>query len=114
LATDGRYTGIMNLPNQGQIGNLPAGVVVETSGVVSRGGARGISAGDLPPAIHAVVSRHISNQELIVEAALTGNLTLARQALLNDPLVALPPETAVAMLDELLAANKAYLPLFHQ
>lgn len=112
LATNGRYTGIMNLPNDGQIGNLPRDVVVETYGVVDSTGARGLPAGDLPPAIHAVVSRHVSNQELIVEAALTGDMALARQALLNDPLVSLPPETAVAMLDELLAANRAFLPLF--
>lgn len=112
LATHGRYTGIMNLPNRGQIGNLPRDVVVETYGVVDDSGAHGISSGDLPPAIHAIVSRHVGNQELIVEAALSGSRTLARQALLNDPLVTLPPDTAVAMLDELLAANRAYLPLF--
>jgi alpha-galactosidase len=112
LATGGTYRGIMNLPNAGQIGNLPPGVVVETLGEIDRRGARGLPAGDLPPGIHAVVSRHISNQELIVEAALTGDIGLARQALLNDPLVSLPPETAVAMLDELLAANHEHLPHF--
>lgn len=112
LATGGRYEGILNLPNAGQINNLPPDVVVETLGVVDGQGARGLPAGDLPPAIHAVVSRHISNQELIVDAALTGDRTVARQALVNDPLVTLPPETAVAMLDELLAATRDYLPLF--
>jgi len=114
LATNGRYTGIMNLPNKGQIANLPHDVVVETYGVVERGGAHGISAGDLPPAIHAIVSRHVSNQELIVEAALTGDRNLAQQALLNDPMVMLAPETAVVMLDEILEANRDYLPLFYQ
>lgn len=29
-------------------------------------------------------------------------------------MVTLPPETAVALLDELLKANKDYLPLFFQ
>ena len=81
-------------------------------GVVDSSGARGSSVTELTPAIHAVISRHVSNQELIVESALTGSVTLARQALLNDPLVRLPPEAAVAMLDEMLAANSAYLPLF--
>lgn len=68
-----------------------------------------ISTGSLPPALHAIVSRYVSNQERIVAAALSEDVTLARQALLNDPLVTLPPETAVAMLDEMLQANKAYL-----
>ncbi len=112
LATNGRYTGIMNLPNAGQIGNLPRDAVVETYGVVDSTGANGLSAGDLPAAIQAVVNRHVSNQELIVEAALTGDRALARQALCNDPLVTLPPEVAVAMLDDLLSANRDYLPLF--
>jgi alpha-galactosidase len=112
LVADGRYRGVMNLPNRGQITNLPRDVVVETIGVVEDGKANGICAGDLPPAIQAVVSRHVSNQELIVEAALTGSRTLARQALLNDPMVTIPPEAAIKMLDELLDANKAYLPLF--
>jgi len=112
LATNGHHTGIMNLPNRGQIGNLPHNVVVETCGVADSSGAHGISVGDLPPGIHAVVSRHVSNQEMIVEAGLSGDVGLARQALLNDPLVTLPPETAVTMLDEMLEANRAYLPMF--
>jgi galacturan 1,4-alpha-galacturonidase len=62
--------------------------------------------------IHAVVSRHVGNQEMILEAGLSGDVGLARQALLNDPLVTLPPETAVTMLDEMLEANRAYLPMF--
>ena len=110
--TNGRYLGIMNLPNKGQISNLPLDVVVETYGIVDHSGAHGLSVGALPPAIHAVVSRHVSNQELIVEAALTGNVNLTRQALLNDPMVRLSPEAAVAMLDEMLEANREHLPLF--
>jgi len=79
---------------------------------VDGGGARGLVMGDLPPAVAAITARHVSNQELIVTAALTGDIRAARQALLNDPLVTLPLETAVAMLDELMAANTSYLPQF--
>ncbi|UCC51445.1 MAG: hypothetical protein JSV68_20410, partial [Anaerolineaceae bacterium] len=114
LATNRHYTGIMNLPNRGQISNLPHDVVVETYGIVNSSGAHGISAGDLPPAIHAIVNRHVSNQELIVEAALTGDRKLALQALLNDPLITLAPEDVTVMLDELIEANREYLPLFYQ
>jgi 6-phospho-beta-glucosidase len=53
----------------------------------------------------------VLNQELIVEAALTGDRKLALQALLNDPLVR-DFRTAPRMLDELLAAHADYLPQF--
>jgi alpha-galactosidase/6-phospho-beta-glucosidase family protein len=111
ISNDEQYQGIMNLPNQGQISNLPQHVVVETFGIVDALGARGIVAGPLPDGIHAITSRHVENQEMIVTAALTGNKKLALQALLNDPL-ATNVSTAEDLLDEMLAANKQYLPQF--
>jgi alpha-galactosidase/6-phospho-beta-glucosidase family protein len=108
LATGGHYAGIMNLPNHGQIAALPAEVVVETLGVIEQGAARGLPVGTVPLAVEAILRRHISNQELAVEAALTGSRTLALQALLGDPLC--PPDIAAAerMLEEMLAANGSY------
>lgn len=102
---------IMNLPNRGQVANLPPEVVVETLGVVDGATARGLAAGDLPPAIHSLVARHVVTQELTVEAALRGDRNLARQALLNDPLVT-DFARADALLDDLLQAHRAYLPQF--
>jgi alpha-galactosidase/6-phospho-beta-glucosidase family protein len=112
LATGGRYAGIMNLPNRGQIANLPGDVVVETLGVVEQGGVRGQPAGDVPPAIQAILQRHIANQELTVEAALTGSRRLALQALLGDALC--PPDVNAAerLLEEMLVANRSYLQAF--
>jgi alpha-galactosidase/6-phospho-beta-glucosidase family protein len=106
-----QYQGIMNLPNRGQIANLPFDVVVESFGVVDSLGARGIVAGPLPDGIHAVTTRHVENQEMIVKAAINGDKKLALQALINDPLVS-NIYTVEKMLDELLIANKAYLPQF--
>jgi alpha-galactosidase len=113
VTTHGSYTGIMNLPNRGQIANLPSDVVVETFGVVDATGAHGISVGALPPAIQAILARHVANQELIVQAALEGDRGLALQALLNDPLTR-DLETAEAMLEEMLIANRQYLPQFFE
>ena len=112
LATNGRYAGIMNLPNRGQVPSLPAEVVVETLGVIEHSDAHGLPVGHIPPAIEAVLRRHISNQELAVEAALTGSRELALQALLGDALC--PPDigSAERMLEEMLAANRSYLPQF--
>jgi alpha-galactosidase/6-phospho-beta-glucosidase family protein len=112
LATSGSYAGIMNLPNRGQIANLPGEVVVETLGVIENGETRGLPVGDVPPAIHAVLQRHIVNQELTVEAALTGSRELALQALLGDSLCPPDLEAAERMLEEMLAANQSHLHLF--
>jgi alpha-galactosidase/6-phospho-beta-glucosidase family protein len=111
ITCDGEYHGIMNLPNHGQISNLPEDVVVETMGIVDALGARGVIVGSLPNGIHAIVARHVENQEMIVTAALTGSRTLALQALLNDPLVS-DLLSSEKMLDELLSANQVYLPQF--
>jgi 6-phospho-beta-glucosidase len=53
----------------------------------------------------------VANQELIVEAAMTGNRALALQSLVNDPLL-YELDSAQPMLDEMLAANRRYLPRF--
>jgi len=102
---------IANWPNLGQIANLPPGVVVETRAVADERGVTPMTAGPLPEAIRAVLARHVSNQELIVEAAVEGNRQKALQVFFNDPLVN-RAEGAPAMLDELLHAHAQYLPQF--
>ena len=105
------FTDVMNLPNEGQIANLPRGACVETMAVADTLGARGIAVGDIPLAILNQVMKHVLNQELTVEAALTGDRDLVLQAILNDPLTN-NFENAKKMTDELIEANKKYLPLF--
>jgi alpha-galactosidase len=113
IVSSGRYVGIMNLPNAGQIAGLPRDAIVETYGTIDATGAYAITFGDLPPAVHALVDRHVRGQEMTVSAALTGNQSLVLQALLNDSLTSrLPVDQMESMLDKLLTANKAYLPLF--
>jgi alpha-galactosidase len=102
---------IVNLPNRGQIDNLPREAVVETMGMVGPAGAYGVSVGALPHGVLNSVHPHVVNQELIVDAALSGDRQLALEALLNDPLVR-DFRTAPRMLDELFKAHAAYLPQF--
>jgi len=102
---------MMNLPNRGQIANLPSDVIVETPALANANGVHPVSVGELPPGILGLTLKHITNQEMIVEAALTGNKKLALQALVNDSLVK-NWEDAAKMLDELLQANARYLPQF--
>lgn len=105
---------VLNLPNRGQIGDLPAGAVVETLGVVGAQGACGLAVGALTPGVLSTLSRHVLVQEITVDAALKGDRDLALQALLMDPLTVRNFADARAMMDELLAANARYLPQFFQ
>jgi alpha-galactosidase/6-phospho-beta-glucosidase family protein len=102
---------IVNLPNTGQIDNLPRGAVVETLAEITSAGAQPLTVGALPLGVLSTLEPHVVNQELIVRAALEGDRQLALQAMVNDPLVH-DARKGEAILDELLAAHAEYLPQF--
>jgi alpha-galactosidase len=102
---------IVNLPNAGQVRDLPLGAVVETYGALNGAGASGIVFGELPPPVAALVHPHVFNQEAIAQAGLTGDADLTFRAFLNDPLVGSGPD-ARKMFDEMFEAQKEYLPQF--
>lgn len=104
---------ILNLPNRGQITNLPEDRVVETLGRVSADGAEAEPAGDLPGAVGSLCRLHADVHEMTLDAALAGDRDLAVQAMSLDPLSAGADFSEIAaMTDELLLANKAWLPRF--
>src|SRR5579859_1011338 len=103
---------IVNLPNTGQIDNLPRGAVVETLAEITAAGAQPLTVGTLPPGVLSTLQPHVLNQEMIAAAALTGDRGLALQAMVNDPLVP-NLQIARAMLDELIEAHRDHLPQFH-
>ena len=98
----GRF--VVNVPNQGQIDNLPRAAVVECMAEIGPLGLRPLAVGGLPHAAYAAIAPHIARQELIVEAALTGRRAPALAALASDPLLRDPANVA-PLLDALLAAN---------
>ena len=100
---------IVNIPNEGQIDNLPREATVECMAHIDRLGVRPLSVGSLSYPAYAATAPHVARQELIVEAALSGDRKPALAALSTDPLI--PDPTIVEpMLDELLAANEAFMP----
>jgi alpha-galactosidase/6-phospho-beta-glucosidase family protein len=108
-----KYVGIMNLPNIGQIANLPRNAVVETYGEIDTLGANPITYGDVPAGVQNVLEHHVHQQEMTVKAAVQGNREIALQILLNDPFSSrLTIPQAKQLLNELLEANRAYLPMF--
>lgn len=106
-----RRVHIVNIPNKGAIPNLPDHAIVEIEGITDSCGVRGVHMGDAPLYLKGFLEKRIAWQELVVEAGVKGDRNLALQALLLDEM-AIPPEKAEAMLDELLAASKEMLPQF--
>jgi len=105
---------VVNVLNDGAIGNLPDNAIVEVSCVVGGYGIQPIHVGKLPDPIACILSNHVTVQELTVDAALTGDRNMAYKTLLQDPQVSsrLTMEKTEKMLDDLLNAHAQYLPSF--
>ena len=99
----------VNIPNVGQIPNLPLGAVVETNAVFRSDKVTPVIAGEIPKEIYPLIARVSGEQELIVEAGLTRDLKLAFTAFVNDPLVTVPLDEAKQLFDEMVENTKAYL-----
>ena len=99
----------VNIPNVGQIPNLPLGAVVETNATFTGGGVKPVMAGNIPMSIYPLISRIVGIQETVLEAAFTGDLDLAFQAFANDPLVTINRNDAKALFDEMIDNTKEYL-----
>jgi len=111
MATGRRRVCIANIANQGAIANLPATAEVEVEAVTDSAGVRPVVMGEAPPLLKALLEKRFVWHELVADAAVTGDRTKALQALLVDEM-AIVPEKAQAMLDELLKASKDLLPQF--
>ncbi len=114
LETGRPYRGHFNIVNQGHITNLPNGCIVEIPGYVDRNGINMPVVGDLPLACAATCSSSIRVQQMSVEAAVSGNITLLKQAMLHDPLVGAVcnPEEVWQMTDEMVVAQAQWLPQY--
>lgn len=115
---DGLATGVaralpMNLPNSGQVTTLDRGVVVECMGVAGADGVRPRDEVAVPGYLGEHLRRVVASQEMTVAAAMSGDRTLALEALLSDPFTSqLAYEDAVAMAYELFDAVAPWLPQF--
>jgi alpha-galactosidase len=114
LETGRTYRGHFNVPNQGHITNLPEGCIVEIPGYVDRNGLNMPVVGDLPMACAATCSVSARVQGMGVEAAVHGDVTLLKQAMLHDPLTGAvcDPEEIWQMTDEMLVAQRKWLPQY--
>ena len=100
-----------NLPNVGQIANLPLGATVETPVHVNGAGVHPVHVGKLPEPITELCRRELMVSQLGIEAAVEGNYEKALQCLLLDPIIS-DMDTAKNILDDYLKTYKEHLPQF--
>jgi len=99
----------VNLPNTGQMPDMPLGAIVETNALFQADCVRPVVAGKLPQSVNGLVVRHIYNQETIVTAGLKKDYELAFTAFINDPLVTISLSDAELLYIEMLNNTRAYL-----
>ena len=101
----------VNIPNRGQIENLPRGAVVETNALFRRNEIAPIFAGLLPGGLDALIARQVTGQENTVKAAMTCDYSLGLATFLSDPqLSAMDPREGERMFGEMLQNTREYLP----
>jgi len=100
----------VNIPNRGQIPDLPLGAIVETNAQFRHDSLIPVVPQRLPDGLLALLRRVVDVQQLTLQAAIAKDRELAFQALLNDPLCRIPTDQAWEMFGEMLEANKAMLP----
>ena len=100
-----------NLPNVGQIENLPYGSTVETPIHVDGSGIHPVHVGALPEGVAELCRRELKVAQLGVDSAIEGDRRKALQCLLLDPVVN-DMETAKQILDDYLTTYREHLPQY--
>ena len=100
-----------NLPNTGQISNLPLGTIVETPVMVDGAGIHPVHVGSLPEPVAELCRRELMTAQLGVDAAVEGNYEKALQCLLLDPAIH-DLDSAKLILDDYLKTYREHLPQF--
>ncbi|WP_170401774.1 alpha-glucosidase/alpha-galactosidase [Ruegeria arenilitoris] len=112
IVTDTPYAAYGNLPNTGQIPQLPLGAVVETPCLVDSNGVQPSVVTDIPPQLIALMRTQINVQELTVRALVDQNPEYIYHAAMMDPHTAaeLDLRQIRNLVTDLLTAHSDWLP----
>lgn len=102
----------VNTLNNGTISDLPDDAVIEVNALIGSQGPRPLSIGKLPLSVKGIIQLMKNFEELVIEAAVTGNKHLVYQALVINPLVR-EEQLAETLLNDLMEAHKNELPQFY-
>ena len=99
----------VNIPNKGQIPNLPLGAVVETNAVFTANNVTPVMAGEIPESIYPLVSRICGEQEMLDSGIANRDLDAIFNAFAGDPLVTCSYDDAKKLFREMVLNTKKYL-----
>jgi len=111
LVNDGRNDMVVNTLNKGTIADLPYDSVIEVSSNITSHGPEPYNWGSFPVSAKGHIQLMKAMEECTIEAAVTGDYGKALQAFTINPLV-VSGKQAKELLDEMLIANKEFLPQF--
>jgi alpha-galactosidase/6-phospho-beta-glucosidase family protein len=107
------FIDVGNVPNVGQINNLPRGLVVETAVQVDRNGFTPLAFGDLPLVVKGFIDPYAMLFPMVVDACFTRDKQLAMQALRLDPVCArLTGAQVIDLGEQLLSAHQQFITAF--
>jgi len=113
IAHGRRELAIVNVPNVGIVPNLSREAIVEVEALTDSSGVRGVHSDEAPVSLRGLLEKRFAWHELVADAAVTGDRRMALEALLIDEMAILP-DSAERMLDELLSASRDLLPQFER
>ncbi len=102
----------VNIPNMGQIPNLPIGAVVETNAAFRANSLTPVFAGSIPDEIYPLISRVSGEQEKVVDAALARDLDGVFSAFALDPNMDIDVKSARELFDKMIDNTKKYLKMY--
>ena len=102
----------VNIPNVGQIPNLPLGAVVETNAVFRSNSIEPVFAGNVPKEIYALIARICNEQEVLSDGIAERDTQKIFLAFANDPLVTCSLSDAKKMFDEMCRNTAEYLDMY--
>ena len=103
----------VNIPNIGQIPDLPLGAVVETNAVFRSSTVTPLFAGKIPTSIFPMISRICGEQEAVSEGIEKRDLNKILNAFINDPLITCSLDKAEKLFYEMCENTKKYLTMYN-
>ena len=99
----------VNMPNVGQMPNMPLGAVVETNAAFRADEVKPVMAGSVPQSIYPLVARICGEQEVLNDAIARRDVEAIFNAFANDPLVTCSRDEARELFKEMVLNTKKYL-----
>ena len=102
---------IVNTRNNGAIPDLPPDCAIEVAASVDGRGATALVQGPMPLRVRGLVQQLKAYEQQTVQAAVSGDRSTARWALMNNPLVGSFSGAGI-LIDQLIEAHREFLPAF--